>query len=129
MLRGYGVALAGVAVAVGLGVAAAVGPMTWAQGGGYSKTAIPLEEARATLEAMGYEVLSLGLDDDEYEGYAMRDGRRWEVELNAATGRLTEAEFEADDDDDHELDDGHRDGGELGERDRDASGHAGSVAE
>lgn len=97
-MRGYGIALAGVAVTVGLGVAAAVGPASWAQSGGYAKTVMPMEEVRASLEAMGYEVLSLELDGDEYEGYALRDGRRWEVELDAATGRLTEAEFDADDD-------------------------------
>jgi hypothetical protein len=122
--RDFSVALAGVTMALGL----AGGVAVFSTGGAGAQDVVPVETVRETLTEMGYEVLSLSRDGAEYEGYALRDGKRWEVEVDAATGRVLEIEYEADesghdreygDRDDLDRDDLDRDGGDRDDGDRD----------
>ncbi|MFK7937980.1 MAG: PepSY domain-containing protein [Roseovarius sp.] len=50
------------------------------------------------LAAQGYAVTEIEVEDDGYEAYAMKDGAKWEIELNADLA-ITEAELEDEDDD------------------------------
>lgn len=42
------------------------------------------DKVRATLTEQGYEVAKIEMEDGLYEAYARKDGKRYEVFLNAA---------------------------------------------
>ena len=47
-----------------------------------------MEEARAKVVSMGYEVRKLEVDDGCYEAYATKDGKRLEIYLNPVTAEV-----------------------------------------
>ena len=55
---------------------------------------MPLEEIRTQLEAQGYEIQRLKQDDRYVEAYAKKDGRRWELKISPADGRILKIEAE-----------------------------------
>ena len=57
-------------------------------------------DVRAALEAKGYQVMEVEIEDDEIEVEAMLDGLEFEFEIAVDTGAITEVELEDDDDDD-----------------------------
>jgi hypothetical protein len=42
------------------------------------------DKVRAVLTEQGYEVAKVEMEDGQYEAYARKDGKRYEVYLNAA---------------------------------------------
>lgn len=48
----------------------------------------------AALEARGWTVRGVDIDDDEIEVKFVADGRRYEVEVSRRTGRVTEVEID-----------------------------------
>lgn len=56
------------------------------------------EQIRATLEAEGYVISEIEVDDDEIEVEATRDGVELEIEIDPATAQIIEIELENDDD-------------------------------
>ena len=58
-----------------------------------------LQEVATSLEDKGYAIDSTEAEDDELEVEINRDGEYFEVEVNLASGIVTEVESEHDDDD------------------------------
>lgn len=56
------------------------------------------EEITNNLQAAGYEVREIELDDDELEALIVADGQLFELEVSPQTGLITEVELEDDDD-------------------------------
>ena len=75
-----GAALAAL-LALGTGAALAINP-----GDTAGKTQ---DEIRATLEADGYEVRKIETDDGQLEAYAVKDGKRYEIYVDPADGKVT----------------------------------------
>lgn len=46
-------------------------------------------EIRQTLESMGYEVRKIETDDGELEAYALKDGKRLEIYVDATQGTVS----------------------------------------
>ena len=68
-------------------------------------------EVVAALEAEGYEIIEVEVEDGEIEVEYMVDGQLFEVEVDASTGMIAELELEdEDDDDDSDDDDDDQDG-------------------
>ena len=57
-------------------------------------------DVRAALEAQGYTVMEVEIEDGEIEVEAMVDGQEVEFEVAADTGAILEVELEDEDDDD-----------------------------
>jgi hypothetical protein len=51
-------------------------------------------EVRQTLTADGYEVRKVETEDGEIEAYALKDGKKLEVYVDAATGAVTRIKAE-----------------------------------
>lgn len=51
-------------------------------------------EITASLTAQGYEVRKIEPEDGRLEAYALKDGKRYEVYVDAATGVVTKVEAE-----------------------------------
>jgi hypothetical protein len=47
-----------------------------------------MDQARAKITAMGYDVRKLEVDDGCYEAYATKDGKRLEIYLNPVTAEV-----------------------------------------
>ncbi|MEE4235968.1 MAG: PepSY domain-containing protein [Anderseniella sp.] len=47
-----------------------------------------MDQARAKVTAMGYDVRKLEVDDGCYEAYATKDGKRLEIYLNPVTAEI-----------------------------------------
>ncbi len=47
-----------------------------------------MDQARAKVTAMGYDVRKLEVDDGCYEAYATKDGKRLEIYLNPVTAEV-----------------------------------------
>ena len=62
-----------------------------------------LDEIRAQMEAQGYNVLEIELEDGEIEVEYEVDGAEFELEIDAASGEILEIEAEDDDDDDDDA--------------------------
>lgn len=56
------------------------------------------EEITNNLQAAGYEVREIELDDDELEALIVADAQLFELEVSPQTGLITEVELEDDDD-------------------------------
>lgn len=52
------------------------------------------DQIRASLEALGYEVTGFEREGGEIEVYAMKDGRRWELNIDPRTGGILRVEAE-----------------------------------
>ena len=52
-----------------------------------------MEEVRASLTAMGYEVRKAEMEDGKIEVYFVRDGQMGEVYVNPQTGAVTKLEL------------------------------------
>jgi uncharacterized membrane protein YkoI len=52
---------------------------------------------RSALEASGYAVLEIEVEDDEIEAEVTLDGTAYEIEVSAASGMVLEIEVEDDD--------------------------------
>ena len=52
------------------------------------------DQLRASLQALGYEVTSFEREGGEVEVYAMKDGRRWELDIDPRTGGILRIEAE-----------------------------------
>ena len=55
-------------------------------------------EGRAALEAKGYMVTEVEVEDDELEFEVKKDGQAYEIEVDPATGNISETEKEDDKD-------------------------------
>ena len=55
-------------------------------------------EILSTLEAEGYRVLEIEMEDGEIEVEAIRDGQMFEIEIAADTGLILEIELDDEDD-------------------------------
>ena len=51
-------------------------------------------EIKATLTGHGYEVRKVETEDGELEAYAVRDGKRFEIYVDPATGAVSKVEEE-----------------------------------
>lgn len=51
-----------------------------------------MEEVKASLTAMGYEVRKAEMEDDKIEVYFVRDGKMGEVYVSTKTGTVTKLE-------------------------------------
>ena len=70
---------------------------------------LTLEEARSLAqEKVPGEIIKLELDDDEYEMKILRDGVKFELEIHAFTGTVTEIKQDDDRDDDDKVQTGTR---------------------
>ena len=63
-----------------------------------------LDEIRAQVEARGYNVLEIEVEDGEIEVEYEVDGAEFEAEIDPTTGAIVEVEAEDDDDDDDDDD-------------------------
>lgn len=52
------------------------------------------DQIRASLQALGYEVTGFEREGGEIEVYAMKDGRRWELNIDPRTGGILRIEAE-----------------------------------
>jgi len=52
------------------------------------------QEISSALAAQGYEILKYEREDDEIEVYVLKDGRRFELEIDPTTGQILEVEDE-----------------------------------
>ena len=59
-------------------------------------------EIRAMMEAQGYEVLEIEIEDDEIEVDYVLDGVEYEAEIDPATGAIIALELEDEDDEDED---------------------------
>jgi len=84
--------VAGAAVAAGLalslGFASASSEL---DGAALGKSA---DEIKASLVAQGYEVRKVKPEDGMLEAYAMKDGKRYEIYVDAATGAVAKVKAE-----------------------------------
>ena len=55
-------------------------------------------DVRSALEAKGFTVAEVEIEDDEIEAEVKLDGKSYEIEVDAKTGKITETELEEDDD-------------------------------
>lgn len=55
-------------------------------------------DVRAALEAKGFTVAEIEMEDGEIEADVKLDGKSYEIEVDAKTGKITETELEEDDD-------------------------------
>lgn len=46
------------------------------------------KEIRSSLISMGYEVRKIELEDGDLEAYALKDGARYEIYVDAITGKI-----------------------------------------
>lgn len=53
-----------------------------------------IEEVKASLTRMGYEVRKTGMEDGEIEVYFVRDGQMGEVYVNPETGVVSKLDIE-----------------------------------
>jgi hypothetical protein len=51
-----------------------------------------MDEARAKVTAMGYDVRKVEVDDGCYEAYGIKNGRKYEVYINPVTAEIVELE-------------------------------------
>ena len=82
-----GIAFA-MAVAAPLGLAVAAPDLT---GSNIGKTA---DEITASLTSQGYEVKKVKPEDGLLEAYALKDGKRYEVYVDPATGKVAKVKEE-----------------------------------
>ncbi len=82
-----GTALAG-ALALMLGFAAASSEL---DGASVGKTA---DEITASLTAQGYEVRKIKPEDGMLEAYVLKDGKRYEIYVDTATGTVAKVKAE-----------------------------------
>lgn len=47
---------------------------------------------RSALEADGYEVRKIETEDGELEAYALKDGKRYEIHVDPASGKVSRVE-------------------------------------
>ena len=83
---------------IALSLAIATGTAAAFASDGYESRQVDPATAQAISEmllAEGYDVTEIEAEDNGYEAYAMKDGVKWEVELNAD---LAIVEVEQDDD-------------------------------
>ena len=85
---------AGLALSAGLGIAAA-GATEGASAG--ADAGMSEAEIVARIEARGYKVREIEMEDDELEVTAVLDGRLYEIEVDARTGEILEIELEEED--------------------------------
>jgi len=62
--------------------------------GGRTPMGVETTELLSSLKSEGYEVEEIERERGRIEAYASRDGARWELEIDAATGRTIRAERE-----------------------------------
>ncbi len=55
-------------------------------------------EVRSVLEGKGFTVAKVEVEDDEIEAEVEHDGKTYEIEVDARTGKITGTELEEDDD-------------------------------
>ena len=67
------------------------------------------DEVTAALEAQGYEIIEVEVEDGEIEVEYMDNGQLFEVEVDATTGMIAELELEDEDDGDDDDDDDEND--------------------
>lgn len=65
---------------------------------------------RAFLEGAGYQVQSFEMEDDEIEVKVLADGMVSEIEIDPATGLISEIEHDDDEDDENDAVEGAEDG-------------------
>lgn len=58
-----------------------------------SRLGTTMEEVKASLTDMGYEVRKAEMEDDKIEVYFVRDGKMGEVYVNPQTGAVTKLEM------------------------------------
>ena len=59
-----------------------------------------VEEIRSKLEAEGYTVTEIEIEDGEIEVEYVVDGQEYEITMSGETGQVLEVELEDDDEDD-----------------------------
>lgn len=67
---------------------------TTARRGPSSLPGISDDQIRAALQGLGYEVVGFERENGEIEVYAMKDGRRWELNIDPRTGDILRIEAE-----------------------------------
>ena len=77
-----------IAIAVPAGLAAAAAEGTYA-----GKTIVEIAQY---LEAEGYQVREIEIEEDEIEARAVKDGKIYEIEVDDTTGKIKEIEEDDD---------------------------------
>jgi len=52
------------------------------------------DEVKSTLTAQGYEVRKIENEDGKIEAYALKDGKKFEIYVDPASGNVTEVKAE-----------------------------------
>lgn len=77
------------AAALGLGFVAVAAPSDVASGTVLGTNA---DAIKAALVEKGYQVRKVEIEDGELEAYAMKDGHRYEIYVDTASGAVTKVE-------------------------------------
>lgn len=83
-------------IALALGAAATASLAFTAQASDSSNQPLPLPMAKIAqvMEAAGYTVTEVEMEDGAIEAEGMKDGQEWEVIIDAKTGEIVSAELD-----------------------------------